>query len=79
MPWNVDPNCVRVESVLIRVEATEGMAAFGNGAGAIRVHRSIVLMPESETRARLALTVRFGALPTNRFLFVTLELPLAAG
>ncbi len=38
-----------------------------------------MLVPEGETRARLALAVCFGALPTDWLLFVAFELPLAAG
>ena len=38
-----------------------------------------MLVSEGNARARLALTVGFGALPANWLLFVTFELPLAAG
>ena len=78
MLWDIHPYSLVVEGVFVGIEATEGRIALRPGAAIICIHRSIVLVTKGETRTGLALTICFGTLTADGFLFITLELPLTA-
>lgn len=76
--WNLTPDRVGIEGILIRVKAAKRRIAGGGRVFLTCVHGSIVLVSESKASTGLAFTAAFGTLSTNRLLLVTLEFPLTA-